>query len=72
MEEANLISYAVIIDKKGKLVTEQKISEISTMKDRLNPITYSTLETIIRTVKAEFNKIHNIIETELDAKIYKD
>ena len=72
MKEANLISYAVLIDKKGKLVTEQKIADISVIKNELNPITYSTLETIMRTAKSEFTKIHTVLETELDAKVYKD
>jgi hypothetical protein len=72
MKEANLISYAVIIDKKGKLVTEQKIADISVIKNELNPITYSTLETIMRTAKSEFTKIHTTLEKELDFKVYKD
>ena len=70
--EANIISFAVLIDTKGKIVTEQQTAEISAIKEKLSPITYSTLETIVRTAKAELNKLHQKIETELDAKVYKD
>ena len=70
--EANIISFAVLIDTKGKIVTAQQTAEISAIKEKLPPITYSTLETIVRTAKAELNKLHQKIETELDAKVYKD
>lgn len=70
-QEANIISFAVLIDKKGNIVTEQKIAEISEIKNKLNPITYATLETIVRVAKAELHQVHYKIETELDAKVYQ-
>ena len=70
--EANIISYSVLIDPKGKITTEQSISDISAIESRLNPITYSTLQTITRVAKEEFKKIHNKLELELDARVYKD
>ena len=70
--EANIISYSVLIDPKRKITTEQSISDISAIESRLNPITYSTLQTITRVAKEEFKKIHNKLELELDAKVYKD
>jgi len=42
------------------------------MKGKLNVSTMATLKTIIRIADVEFKKIHNKIEIELDAKVYKD
>ena len=71
-KEANIISYSVLIDSKGRVLTEQKVSEIYKLKDKLNPILFATLNTIIRIAKEEFKKIHGKIETELDSRSYKD
>ena len=70
--EANVISYKVLIDTTGKIITESSIAEIDKMKDKLPVSTFSTLKTIIRVADVEFKKIHNKIESELDAKVYKD
>ena len=70
--EANVISYKVLIDTTGKIITESSIAEIDKMKDKLPASTFSTLKTIIRVADVEFRKIHNKIEAELDAKVYKD
>ena len=70
--EANVISYKVLIDTTGKIITESSIAEIEKMKDKLPASTFSTLKTIIRVADVEFRKIHNKIEAELDAKVYKD
>ena len=70
--EANVISYKVLIDATGKIITESSIAEIDKMKGILPAYTLSTLKTIIRIADVEFKKIHNKIETELDAKVYKD
>ena len=60
------------MDSTGKLITESSIVEIDKMKDKLPVSTLSTLKTIIRIADVEFKKIHSKIETELDAKVYKD
>ena len=70
--EANVISYKVLIDTTVKIITESSIAEIDKMKDKLPVSTFSTLKTIIRVADVEFKKIHNKIESELDAKVYKD
>ena len=70
--EANVISYKVLIDTTGKIITESSIAEIDKMKGILPAYTLSTLKTIIRIADVEFEKVHNKIETELDAKVYKD
>ena len=72
MSEANIISYKILVDSTGKLVTEHATAEIAKVKDDLSPYTYAILQTIIRIVEVEFKQIHNKIITELDARVYKD
>ena len=68
--EANLISFSVLIDTKGKIITEQSVADISVIKEKLPVNTYYTVQTIIRTAKEEMSKLHSKIETELDARKY--
>tara|TARA_Y100000004_G_scaffold22385_1_gene22744 strand:+ start:399 stop:614 length:216 start_codon:yes stop_codon:yes gene_type:complete len=70
--DGNIISFKVLLDSSGKLVTEKSELELNKIKKSIPKETYYTLQTILRTVNAEFNKLHNKIETELDARAYKD
>jgi|TARA_B100000073_G_scaffold309507_1_gene281265 hypothetical protein len=70
--DGNIISFKVLLDSSGKLVTEKSELELNKIKESIPKETYYTLQTILRTVNAEFNKLHNKIETELDARAYKD
>ena len=70
--EANIISYSILANAKGKLVTEYSIAEVDKLEGKLDIETLSTLKTIIRIAKEEFKKIHGRIENELDARVYKD
>ena len=71
-KEANIISYSILANAKGKLVTEYSILEADKLEGELDIETLSTLKTIIRIAKEEFKKIHGRIERELDARVYKD
>ena len=71
-KEANIISFSVLANAKGKLVTEYSIAEVDKLEDKLDAITLSSLKTIIRIAKEEFKKIHVRIERELDARLYKN
>jgi len=71
-KEANIISFSVLANAKGKLVTEYSIAEVDKLEGKLDAITLSSLKTIIRIAKEEFKKIHGRIECELDARLYKD
>ena len=51
---------------------EKTKNELNKIKESIPKETYYTLQTILRTVNTEFNKLHNKIETELDARAYKD
>ena len=70
--EANIISYSILANAKGKLVTDYSIAEVDKLEGKLDAITLSSLKTIIRIAKEEFKKIHGRIERELDARVYKD
>ena len=72
MIEANIISYKILVDSTGKLVTEQAVAEIAQVKDSFDPYTFALLETIIRTARAEFKQIHNKIMTEIEARDFTD
>ena len=67
--EAVLISYKLLIDTKGKVITERSISDIDEIENRLNPIMFNTLKTVIRRAKAELDKVHNKIEADLNGRI---
>jgi hypothetical protein len=70
--EANIISYSILANAKGKIVSEYSIAEVDKLEGKLDIETLSTLKTIIRIAKEEFKKIHGRIERELDARVYKD
>ena len=70
--EANIISYSILINANGKLITESRIAEVAGLKGELDASLLATLKTIIRIANTEFYKIHKKIEDELDARIYKD
>tara|TARA_R110000787_G_scaffold7089_1_gene24461 strand:- start:429 stop:647 length:219 start_codon:yes stop_codon:yes gene_type:complete len=67
--EAVLISYKLIVNKKGKVYTERSISEIDELEKKLNPILFNTLKAVLRRSKAELDKIHNKIEADLNGRI---
>jgi hypothetical protein len=67
--EATLISYKLTIDKKGRVFTERSVSEIDDLEKKLKPIMFNTLKAVIRTAKAELDKIHNKIEADLNGRI---
>ena len=53
--EATIISFEVLIDTKGKIITEQSIADISVIKEKLPVNTYYTVQTIIRAAKEEMS-----------------
>ena len=67
--EAVLISYKLIVNKKGKVYKERSISEIDELEKKLNPILFNTLKAVLRRSKAELDKIHNKIEADLNGRI---
>jgi len=56
--DGNIISFKVLLDSSGKLITEKSELELNKIKDAVPIETYYTLQTILRTVNAEFNKLN--------------
>tara|TARA_B100001059_G_scaffold119499_1_gene119726 strand:- start:393 stop:617 length:225 start_codon:yes stop_codon:yes gene_type:complete len=71
-KEANLISYKIVFDSKGKLVSERSVAKIKEIKNQFTTFDYETLRTILQIAKVELDKVHNIIEANLNARRMKD
>ena len=67
--EAVLISYKLLVDTKGKVITERSISDIDQLEEKFNPVIFNTLKTTIKLAQVEFDKIHNLIEANLNARV---
>ena len=71
-KEANLISYKIVFDSKGKLISERSIAKIDEIRNQFKDYEYDTLQTILRIAKLELDKVHNLIEANLNARRTKD
>ena len=65
--EANIISFKVIFDSKGKLVTETSSLPIDEAKKIFKNYDLKIIETILRETKQKCLSIHNDLELELNA-----
>ena len=65
--EANIISFKVIFDSKGKLVTETSSLPIDEAKKIFKNYDSRIIETILRETKQKCLSIHNDLEAELNA-----
>ncbi len=71
-KEATLVSYKLLYDRYGKLVTERTTTDISSLEKFLTTEEFTTLETVLREASAKLDNIHSYIETHLNARIMKD
>ena len=67
--EAKLVSYTLFYDLTGKLVTERTSTDIKDLEKFFTPEEYNTLKTVIREATTKLDKIHNEIETHLNARL---
>tara|TARA_R100001460_G_scaffold6145_4_gene16294 strand:- start:31 stop:258 length:228 start_codon:yes stop_codon:yes gene_type:complete len=67
-EEARLLSYTLLYDKSGKLITERVSTDIKKLKTFLTVEDYNTLKMTIREATTELDKIHNKIEAHLNGR----
>jgi len=65
--EANIISFKVIFDSKGKLVTETSSLPTNEATKLFNKHDSKIIETILRETKQKVLDIHNHLEAELNA-----
>ena len=61
-EEARLLSYTLLYDKSGKLITERVSTDIEKLKNFLTVEDYNTLKMTIREATTELDRVHNKIE----------
>ena len=71
-KEATLVSYKLLYDRYGKLITERSSTDISGLKKFLSKEEFTTLEVVLREATAKLDSIHSYIETHLNARIMKD
>lgn len=65
--EANLLSFHILFDTKGRLVTETNGLPIHEAKKLFKGADLKIIETVIREARRKILNIHNELESELDA-----
>tara|TARA_R100001377_G_scaffold28108_1_gene15164 strand:- start:542 stop:775 length:234 start_codon:yes stop_codon:yes gene_type:complete len=65
--EANLLSFHILFDSKGRLVTETNGLPISQASKLFKGTDLKIIETVIREARRKILNIHNELESELDA-----
>tara|TARA_R100001126_G_C4885888_1_gene182404 strand:- start:3927 stop:4160 length:234 start_codon:yes stop_codon:yes gene_type:complete len=68
-KEARLLSYSLLYDKSGKLITERTSTDIKELEKFFTSEEYQTLKTIIREATQQLDTVHNHIEACLNARI---
>ena len=68
-EEAKLLSYTLLYDRSGKLVTERTHTDISTLEKMFSKEEFNTLNTVIREASGKLDEIHSYVENYLSARV---
>jgi NADH:ubiquinone oxidoreductase subunit F (NADH-binding) len=71
-EEARLLSYTLLYNRSGNLVTERTSTDISELEKYFSKEEYSTLQTVIREATSQLDKVHNYIEANLNGRYMKN
>ena len=66
-KEANILSYRILFDTKGQLITEMSGLPIGDAKKAFSGSDLKIIETILRETKQKLLNIHNDLEAELNA-----
>ena len=67
-EEARLLSYALLFNKQGQLITERTSTDITKLQDQLTKEDFNTLQTTVRTATRELDEVHSKIEADLNSR----
>jgi|TARA_R110000824_G_scaffold76343_7_gene193451 hypothetical protein len=67
-EEARLLSYALLFNKQGQLITERTSTDITKLQDQLTKEDFNTLQTTVRTAARELDEVHSKIEADLNSR----
>ena len=71
-EEATLLSYKLLYNRAGNLVTERTSVDIKEIKKYFSLEEYATLQTVIRESTKKLDEVHNYIEANLNARKFTD
>jgi len=71
-EEATLLSYKLLYNRAGNLVTERTSVDIKEIKKYFSLEEYATLQTVIREATKKLDEVHNYIEANLNARKFTD
>jgi len=66
-KEANILSYRILFDTKGQLITEISGLPIEDAGKAFSGSDLKIIQTVIREGRQKMNNIHNHLEAELDA-----
>ena len=66
-QEANILSFHILFDTKGRLVTETSGLPLKDAKKIFKGADLKIVETVIREARQKILAIHNELESELDA-----
>ena len=66
-KEANILSFRILFDTKGQLVTEISGLPLNDAKKAFSGTDLKIIQTVIREGRQRIHNIHNELETELDA-----
>ena len=66
-KEANILSYRILFDTKGQLVTEVSGLPIEDASKEFSGSDLKIIQTVIREGRQRIGKIHEELESELDA-----
>ena len=67
VQEANILSFHILFDTKGRLVTETSGLPLKDAKKIFKGADLKIVETVIREARQKILAIHNELESELDA-----
>ena len=70
--DTHIGGYKIVFDSKGKLISERSIADIKEIRNQFTTSEFETLQTILRIAKLELDKVHNLIEANLNARRMKD
>lgn len=65
--EANILSYRILFDETGKLITEVSGLPLKDVKKVFSGHEAKIMETIIKQGREKLDKLHNLLEGEINA-----
>ncbi|MDA9041469.1 hypothetical protein N9I03_07090 [Gammaproteobacteria bacterium] len=68
-KEAQLLSYRLLYDRSGKLITERISTDVSDLKKYLSKEEFNTLNTVVREATLKLDTVHNYVENYLNSRV---